>query len=269
MSILVIGQSAFLAQPLQNIAGSDNWHFIDHQPALDSGKWPEGVTSVINFACDPIVLQGEYSDLDHKYAKIAQEHGASYIMLSSRTVYGLPEKPATLTEKQNFFNMITPYGHAKRLIENDLRENFENVTILRLGNIFGFEYQSENPRSTFFGTMLQSLKEKGSINFSMNGLTQRDFLPLSHFTRSVALISSAPQSGIFNLGAGFGTACGDIARWIIQGYGEGGLAAEEGSIIDSFVLDMMKTNTTYNLDTIDTADIKKACIKIGEQLKEI
>ena len=269
MSILVIGQSAFLAQSLQSIARSDDWLFMDHQSALDSGKWPEGVRSVINFACDPIIQQGEYSDLDHKYAKIAQEHDASYIMLSSRAVYGLPEKPATLTEKQDFFDLVTPYGHAKRLIEKDLQENFDNITILRLGNIFGFEYSVDKTRDTFFGIMLQNLKEKNVINFSMSTLTKRDFLPIEVFAQNLTLIADAPKTGVFNLSSGFGTNVGDIAQWVIDGYGDGTLEAEEGKIIDSFVMDMNKTNSTYSLENTDTNNIKQACIKIGEKLKGI
>lgn len=269
MSILVIGKSAFLAQALQNIAELDNWHLMSHQEALDPAKWPKGLTSVINFAYDPIIIEGQYSDLDHQFAKIAAKHEAAYIMLSSRAVYGISTKPTILTEKQNFFDLVTPYGHAKRLIEKDLQENFDNVTILRLSNIFGFEYLPDKPRDTFFGMMLTNLKEKNTINFSMNGLTQRDFLPLANFTKNLTLIAGTPKSGIFNLGAGFGVSCGDIAQWVIEGYGDGILSSEEGGITDSFVLDMMNTNAAFGLDTINTSDIKHACVKIGQQLKEI
>ena len=251
------------------MSATENIHFLDHKKALDSSHWPKDIKSVINFAYDPVIRKGEYSDLDYQYAQIATKQDAAYIMLSSRAVYGVPDTPTTLTEEHNFFDTVTPYGHTKRLIENKLQEDFDHITILRLGNIFGFEYRPEKPRPTFFGAMLQNLKEQGGINFSMSALTQRDFLPIEIFVQNLLSVANDPQTGIFNMGAGFGTKCGDVAGWVIEGYADGILTAEKTQIIDSFILDMSKTNTAYGLNNIDTNQIKNACVDIGKQLQEM
>lgn len=269
MSILVIGQSAFLAQPLQHLEISKNWYFMGHDVASGTEQWPENIKTVINFACEPKVREGVYSDLDHQYAQKAKDIGAAYITLSSRAVYGVSPEPAELIETQSPYEEITPYGHAKRLIEHDLIENFDHITILRLANIFGFEYSPNYPRPTFFGTMLKSLKEKNEIVFNMGPNTKRDFLPVDIFTSWLEIILQNPRSGIFNLGAGFGTQVGDIAGWVIDGYGSGTIVSPDAEIRDSFVLDMSKTQATYSLPSISAEEIQKHCIEIGQRLKEV
>ena len=269
MTILAIGKNAFLASAIINDPDKDHWHFMDHQSAMSGEAWSQDIETVVNFAYDPVIQKGEFSELDRLLAKKAQEVEAQYIMLSSRAVYGVPPKPFELIESANPYKKMTPYGHAKRLIEDDLMERFDHVTILRLSNIFGDEYQAHRERQTFFGTMLKSLKEEGGINFSMSALTQRDFLPLDNFSQWLGIIANNPVPGVFNLGAGFGTACGDIAYWLMEGYGDGRLNNTEDDVIDSFVLDMAKTRGTYTLPPIYMREIRESCMAIGRRLKEL
>ena len=268
MSTLVIGQSSFLAKSLQDNGTTQKWQFLGHKDALTPENWPKDIKTVINCAYDPKIRDGETSDFDLNLAQIAQNREAAYIMLSSRAVYGVPPEPSTLTEEHPTFETILPYGHAKKKIEHELLSKFGNVTVLRLSNIFGFEYSATKPRNTFFGIMLKNLKEKDTIGFNMSPMTQRDFLPANVFCDHLAIIADSPKAGIYNLGAGFGTAVSDIANHVIEGYGQGSLNTPEGKIIDSFVLDMSKTNAAYHLGTINHEDIYKACFEIGQKLKD-
>lgn len=268
MSILIIGQSSFLAREVKKLDISSDWNFIGHQDAFEKDKWPQDTQTVINFACDPKVKNGEFSDFDHKIAEMAKEADAAYIMLSSRAAYGISPTPTQFVENQEVCKTIAPYGAAKRQIEDDLLEHFDHVTILRLSNIFGLEYGTDQGRQTFFGIMLKSLREEGQIRFSMNRMTQRDFLPIPIFAAYLAVIANAPKAGIYNLGSGVGTSVGDLANWVIEGYGKGQIAHADAEIVDSFILDMNKTRSTYGLPVVSTDLIRKSCLDIGCALKD-
>lgn len=269
MSILAIGQSSFLANAAKKAYLSKGWTFIGHADAFEDSLWPKGVKTVIGFVCDPCVRKGQFSDFDRRLAQKASESGASYIMLSSRTVYGTSNNAMIYNENFIIESVTTPYGLAKRAIEQDLLENFDNVTILRLSNVFGFEYDPANPRQTFFGAMLKSLKEEGVIRFNMAAETERDFLPVDKFVEYLGIIAANPQAGIFNIGAGFGTKAGDIADAVIHGYGSGERLITDNQIKDSFILDMKKSGFSYALNDVKAEDVMQSCLSIGKKLKAI
>lgn len=273
MTILAIGQSSFLATAVQkHLEKQDslqNWRFVSHEDALRSSVWSDDIKTVIGFACDPCVKEGVFSDFDHKLAQKAQEIGAQYIMLSSRTVYGMPEKPLTVfTEGDNLNLSLNLYGAAKRQIEDDLLNHFDNVTILRLSNIFGHEYNAAKPRFTFFGMMLKSLKEEGEIRFFMGPETEKDFLPAPIFAEYIAEVASRPETGVYNLGAGISTSAESLANFVVEGYGDGNILPNELDVIDSFVLNMDKTRGTFGLSDISPQQIQNFCIEIGKRLKK-
>ncbi len=269
MSILVIGQSSFLAQEVQKLSVSKDWTFLGYKEAFDKSKWPDDVNVVIGFACDPKVKEGVFSDFDHKLAKMAKEFGAFYIMLSSRAVYGVADQPQIFKEDQKPYPDMTSYGQAKREIEDDLLKNFDNVIILRLSIIFGLEYNLQDPRQTFFGLMLKSLKEEGKINFSMSNQTYKDFLPVSVFGEHLAIIANKPKSGIYNFGSAIRTSVDDMAQWVIEGYGSGVIEPNQLAVIDNMVMDMTKTSAAYRLPSVTTEIIRQNCVAIGQCLKEI
>lgn len=268
MSILVIGKSAFLAQSLKALDIAKVSHFIGHQTALNTQQWPKGTHCVINFACAPTVREGIFSNLDHQFAQKAADIGAHYVMLSSRAVYGTGSELRKFTEDQQLpVKKITPYGQVKQQIEQDLLESFDNLTILRLSNIFGFEYEANKTRRTFMGTLLKSLKEEGHIHLKISPDTKRDSLPVDIFAHWLSLILQNPKSGIFNIGAGFGTRLGDIAQWVIEGYGKGDILTPRNETYDNYVLDMNKTRAAFSLPPIEKKLIKQRCIEIGKNLK--
>lgn len=270
MTILVIGASSFLAQSLQNLVKNDSKYcFLGYRDSSNLNKWPESVSCVVNFACDPVVREGKYSDFDHQCAKHAMTKGAHYIALSSRTVYGRSSEHQTYTENSNFGDDVTPYGAAKRLIETDLLENFDSITILRPSNVFGFEYSPSNLRATFFGAMLKSLKEEGYITLDIAGTTERDFLPVDILAQYIRQIVEQPQTGIFNIGSNIAIPLKNIAEAVIEGYGSGEVKVTSMDQYDGFALNTEKARLAFDIRPITKQQILDECLKIGRQLKAV
>ncbi len=270
MSILVIGQSSFLAKSLKNTSISGECRFADYNTAKTSGVWKQGLKTVINFAHDPIASQqGDFSSLDNLYASKAEQIGAHYIMLSSRAVYGLSPQHDTFDEESGWLDKVTNYGASKRLIEKDLQARFNNITIIRPTNIFGSEYAQDKPRKTFFGTMLSSLKESGTITFDIAPETFKDFLPLNSFSNALTKILKNPKSGAYNLGSGTSISINEIAQTVIEGYGEGEIIYsppfKEG---DSFGVNIDKIKQDYKIETTAKEPILNAVYEIGSQLRD-
>ncbi|NQZ14003.1 MAG: NAD(P)-dependent oxidoreductase [Alphaproteobacteria bacterium] len=270
MTVLVIGKSSFISQSLCKDPIAQSWVYCDHDSANQDEIWSTPYSCVVNLALDPVVRGGDFSQFDRKVGLRAQENGAHYVALSSRAVYGISSELITFDENSRFLGNCTPYGRAKRLIEGDLVEclNAEKLTILRPSNIFGFEYASPTRRS-FFGMMLNSLKERNEILFDMSGVTARDFLPVESFVDALVDIAGRPLAGVYNIGSGRATSCEDIAQWVIEGYGSGKLTIEKHvSVKDSFILDSGKFNGAYNKQCILSDQIKQSCIDIGKQLRD-
>lgn len=274
MNVLVIGQSSFIAQHLKKHPIAKDWDYISYKGFEAAAEWKKKPSCVINLALDSIVREGQHSDLDIKVGKKAQASGAHLIAISTRAVYGTSDSFNVFTENSPFLEDCTPYGKAKRNIEAELLNSLDNqkLTILRPSNIFGFEYQPEAPRKSFFGQMLYSLKHEGEINFNMSPKTHRDFLPVESFVDIVVEIVLNPTAGIFNVGSGVGTPCGDIAGWVMEGYQQGALKIEpEASTTDGFIVDTQKLLNSYPLSITcpDKDVIQRACINIGKQLRQI
>lgn len=272
MTILVIGQSSFIARALRQTPKTRDWSFIDYKNWEKSPEWSKKPSCVVNLALDSVVREGHYSDLDLRIGKKAQEQGAHFIAISSRAVYGTPDKGRMdrFTENMRLLDKATKYGQAKRLIEESLNDglNPEKYTVLRPSNIFGMEYNEQSPRKTFFGQMLGSLKQKNTIHFDMAAVTRRDFMPVEYFVDILVDIAKAPKGGVYNIGAGFGVPCGDIADWIIQGFGTGQITETKG-IKDSFEMDTRKIITDYDITPITLETLKTRCIEIGKELAAI
>lgn len=270
MNVLVIGHNSFIAHHLKQNPIAKDWDYISYSDFENAPEWNKIPSCVINLALDSVVRQGLYSDLDFRIGQKAQVIGAHFIALSSRAVYGTSNKFNVFSEESPFLEQCTPYGHAKRQIEVKLLSLLDNkkLIILRPSNIFGFEYQADQPRQSFFGQMLFNLKHHGEINFNMSPATHRDFLPVENFVDIIVEIALNPTAGIFNVGSGIGTPCGDIAGWVMQGYCAGALKVEKGAkTVDGFIVNSEKLLNTYPVACPDKNTIRKACLTIGKKLR--
>ena len=139
--------------------------------------------------------------------------------------------------------------------------------IFRLSNIFGFEYSADGQRKNFFAQLLRNLRQHGDIRFDMSRDTRRDFLPVEACAK--ALVQGVQQGleGIYNLGSGFPVSCGEIADWVIDGYGDGRVVVARDEIRDEFFLDMKKWHGIFP-PIMTMTRLREACTALGRRLRD-
>lgn len=255
MNVAIIGHNSFIARALarRNMPG---WRFYGHKDwaaALDAD-------CVINCAFNPALRDSEADELNCLDTQIAAKAHGHFVMISSRAVYGTAEN-AVWTEDAPI-NPQTPYARNKAAAEKRVQSLSPRVTILRAGNIFG----TEPGRRSFMGMAQDSLHARGEVVLDMHPAVMRDFLPVDNAAALIAVVAAAPRAGIFNLGAGFGTACGDMAAWLIEGYGSGRVVP--GTVQrDGFILTMDKFYGVWpDAPRVRVDDIKEACIAAGREI---
>lgn len=267
MTIVVVGRSSFLAQELQRSSPAGDWIFLSHTEAISDQGWTEKASCVVNFAFAPELKTAPYDaalDIDLQLSQMIRPFAARFIMLSSRQVYGASDAPCEWHEEITP-QPVTPYGKAKLAIERALQRALpaERLTILRMANIFGYERH----RPLFLGRALDSLAVQNKIVFDMSPDTVRDFYPVSRFTQALIAIATNPKPGIFNLGSGLATPCGDIAAWLIEGFGSGELVVTDNDLRDQFTLNTNLVNRAFSLPPTDRNAVRDACLSHGQRLR--
>jgi nucleoside-diphosphate-sugar epimerase len=267
MTIVAVGKSSFLAQELAKNPISRSWLFLSHGEALAQPGWLDHSTAVVNFSFPPTFKTQAYdaqSDVDSLLAGMIRMRPVHYIMLSSRMVYGQGDKNFGLTEDRvpqpsNF------YGTSKLAVERSLESILGpgRVTILRLSNIFGHELG----RTSFFGQMMKTLKRSDKIIFDMGADTRRDFFPAHLLSEALLQIAAQPKAGVFNIGAGFATKCGDMASWLMEGYGGGRLEITDPALRDQFSLDVSKARQAWTLQLFSPDALRQYVLACGKNLK--
>jgi nucleoside-diphosphate-sugar epimerase len=266
MNIVAVGRSSFLARETAKNPISRAWLFLSHDEALAQPGWLDNATTVVNFSFPTSFKTKPYDaqcDIDSILAKMIGARPVHYIMLSSRMVYGQGDNNFGLTEDHvpqpsNF------YGMSKLEVEHSLESILGpgRVTILRLSNIFGLE----RGRDSFFGRMMDFLASNKKIVFDMGAGTQRDFFSAHWLSEALLQIVARPVAGVFNIGAGFATKCGDIASWLIEGYGAGRLEITNPAIRDQFSLDVSKAHKTWNLRAFSPDTLREDVLACGRSL---
>ena len=264
MSVVVVGKNSFIGQHLQETPACKSWTFLTHEEALAAQETLRSVDILINCAFSPKLYDGEYQpeeDIDSRLAEIIKESDTHYVMLSSRMVYGEQEHVSEQTEP----SPATPYGRNKLQIEQQLTDILGDgrLCILRCTNIFGFEYG----RRFFFGQMLTTLKEKDKIVFDMAPATKKDFLPVDVLCATLTRITERKIAGIYNAGSGIATTCGDVAGWVIEGYGQGILEVTDETVKGQFFMDVSKITQALELPAVSEDQIRQACVALGRRLK--
>lgn len=269
-NVTLIGKNSFLAQQIiANVPEvTKNWTLLTHKEALGDKNWSKEADVVLNCAFHPDLKREAYSpikDADFLLSSYIRERHAHYIMLSTRMVYGEP--PEYLFLREAFLpNPVNPYGCNKWETEQAVISLLppQRLTILRLGNIFGFEPD----RPTFFGAMLTNLKNKGEISFDIAQDSQRDFLPCDRFAGIMHRIINNPKGGLYNIGSGFGTSPQELAEWLIEGYGSGEIRYTAQKTQGQFILDIQRAQDAFSLQSYDKATLKTDVIALGQRLKD-
>ena len=263
-SILVIGRSSILAKGFV----AQNPDLLIRQVGHDDIDEPglfDGVKVLINFAFAPEFYLQPYTrlyDIDLRIAERIAHHSIHYIMISSRKVYS-PEAQWNAAEISMTSGMDV-YGRNKVEIESALNRILgSSLTVLRPGNIIGFERVSGRQR--FGSFLLNQLAEKGSIELNISPNTRRDIVPLDYFSKILRFFCQHNMPGVFNIGAGESCSVGEVANWIIQGFGRGGVNVTSSIEVDNFQLNSSKliklTNLVYGREAVEDY-----CKSIGHQM---
>lgn len=272
-AVLAIGRSSFLGRSFVEAHGADGIRYIDWKAVARPESF-DGIDCVVNFAIDPRYMWQAYDpalDCDRRLADAigrAQDDGrmprdAHVVMLSSRKVYG-PAGGEKLVETR----VPAPrdaYGRNKLETEGLLQDRFgPHLTILRLSNIFGYEYAPG--RRTFLGLLLRSLREEGTIRYDFSPFTEKDFLPVQQFAAALAAVVRARPGGVFNLGSGVPLEVGWLAMWIIEGFGRGSLCVTDPAIRDAFTMSVDRFVSRFG-PVAGREEIHAACLAIGGRLR--
>lgn len=268
--LFVVGASGFIGGALVRQAIAEGISVVgvgrDDAPLRDLAA--DDVLAVC--AIDPNFRVSPYrreNDLELRAATVAAERGSRVVMLSSRRVY--PESVRFgASESDEAGGDETQYGRNKAQTERSILGLLgERACVLRLGNVFGFEYVSAAaPRGTFFGMMLSSLKERGEIVLDVQRDTRRDFVPLDWVAPAVLSAVRSRAHGILNVGSGHPVACGDIAEAVIEGFGRGQLRSGN-EVRDEFYLSMKKWSASFGAPP-DASAIIAAARRQGERLRD-
>lgn len=227
---------------------------------------------VVVCALNPALRSSAYdatNDVELQTANALRPTNCRFVMISTRRVYpssvrwGAKETDVALGDG-------THYGNNKAATEAAMKALLrERLTILRLSNVFGFEYNdAQTPRRSFFGLMMHRLKVHGEIYFDMAPATRRDFIAVEAVARAIlSLARRPPPSGaVYNVGSGHPVACGALAQALIEGFGSGRLRAE-GPVEDEFYLDLAAWTTAFGM-LEGTADLLGQVRRLGERLRD-
>ena len=267
MRIVIAGSGSFIARAIAAEAAGRALPVLGlrHDAALEGVIGPGDC--LINFALDPRYKTGPYeadADCDLRAARAAAAAGARFVMLSTRRVYG-PGYRWNAVEGMGAGGDETAYGRNKARSEGAITD-LPGASIFRLSNIFGYEYDQTQPRGSFLGLLLASLKQKHTIFFDMHPDTQRDFLPVEQAAKLILDRVQDGSTGVYNLGSGNPLRCGSLAQWILDGFGGGELVWTSPAIKDEFFLNMDKWRGQFALP-VDEDTIKDYCMALGRRLQ--
>ena len=184
-------------------------------------------------------------------------------MLSSRAVYS-PEVAMGANETTTAVG-ANIHGRNKKITENNLKRLLENrLTILRISNVIGNEFGTG--RRTFMSLALERLKSRQEISLDIDPGVRRDFLPDYQLVAILDAVLRIFPGGTINVGSGIPTAVGDVANWLIEGYGVGRVVVTDNRIHDEFVLNVDRLHSIHGIVT-SREEIARHCRSIGAQLR--
>lgn len=269
MRLALIGSGSFIAKQVHDAAKAVGIEVSSFSHDADLAGALKGADVVINFSLNPEIHRKPYNmamDCDLNVARAAYRSGARFIMLSSRRVYPAGTRWGA-READLATGDETTYGQNKAFSERAITAEIGNhLTILRLSNIVGFEYEPDRQRRTFMGMVLRRLRIDGEISFDMSSDTGRDFLPVEACAGAIVRVAQAGTSGVFNIGAGFALSCGDIANAVLRGFGAGKLVVTNGAKRDDFYLNTERWTSAFGALTSRT-ELLEYCENLGRRLK--
>ncbi len=264
--VLLVGKNSFIGSNFIALEGPTlSLHAVSHTEieSVDFRKYDCVVNTAYQWSYFNTAY-GEERDFSLQVARKVAAHGPHFVMLSSRKVYGtrtpFPVSETAPLNAEDFYgrNNITTEGKVLDLLG-------DRCTILRPANVFGFE----PGRHTFFGLAISRLLGKQPLVFDFSAFTPRDFVPVEHFSRILKGIVEACPPGIFNVGAGVALPIGQVALWIIEGYGQGEIVITKPHEFDRFRLDIAKLEAVVGPQPDLTQTVREASVRVGKRMREL
>jgi len=240
--VLIVGQNSFIGSKL--FTSYSHTHMVDMVPhsILDEVSFIK-YDVVINCSINPLYRNSPYSEDIDMDLKVSRKFDGHYIMFSSRKVYGSNDQLYTYTE-QSPINPTDHYGWNKAMTEQKIAQEKSSYTIFRASNIYGLEYQ----RNSIMGFLMTQLKDKGNIEIDISPYTQKDYIYLEDAINLIVKAVEKQSQGVYNLSSSEGQLFGNIANWLLEGYGSGSLLCKSKQVKDQFILDNTKLLDFLDID---------------------
>lgn len=263
--ILIVGKNSFLAREFLTWNQGLPVRAIGHADVVDA-RVLKDATCIVNFSFSPALCEHNYVsslDVDARLARAVVDTGAHYVMVSSRKVYQEAIQWGAREDAHATGSDI--YGRNKLRIEEDLAKVLgDRLTILRPGNVFGYERQAGRKR--FGAYLLNQLADSGEIHLTVSPFVRRDVVPVDFFCEVLREVALNRPAGIINVGAGVSVEIGRIALWLITGFGAGRLIAESTVDKDEFQLDTARLESLLGLHC-GRERIKEFSVELGRRLR--
>lgn len=263
--ILIVGKNSFLGREFLTQSRELSVRAIGHADVIDAQVLRD-VSCIVNFSFSPAMYEEDYVqslDIDSRLARAAKDSGAHYVMISSRKVY--QEAIQWGAKEDSSATGSDTYGKNKLRIEANLVKLLgDRLTILRPGNVFGYERQVGRKR--FGAYLLSQLVDTGDIHLTVSPFVRRDAVPVDFFCEVLREVVLKRPAGIINVGTGVSVEIGRIALWIIKGFGAGRLIAESTMEADEFQLDTKRLSSSLGLHC-DYERIEQFSIDLGRRLR--
>ena len=260
--ILLIGMNGFIGSHLKMTL---DLHFIvdciSHKN-IDGVKYND-YDVIINCSLHPDLRSSSYDEKKDIDLKASRKFKGHFIMFSSRKVYGSFDDLITFTEESQL-NPDDHYSTNKVITESKIIAERNNFTILRASNVFGFEYQ----RKSFMGYLMNKLKDSGNIEINISPYSKKDFISVFDISAITPTIVEDQIKGVYNFSSGIGELTGNVAKYLIKGYGSGDLISTSKELKDQFILDNSKLLKTLEIEDYDF-DIENWFIRMGKRLCKI
>ncbi len=263
--ILVVGNNSFLAKEFLARAQGLLVRAVSHTE-IDDEEVFRDISCIVNFSFSPALCEQHYVqslDIDARLAHLAADSGAHYVMLSSRKVY--QEAIQWGAREDAHATGADIYGQNKLRIEKELVAALgSRLTILRPGNVFGYERQPGRKR--FGAYLLNQLADTGAIRLTVSPFVRRDVVPVDFFCEVLREAVLRKPGGVINVGAGKSIEIGRIALWLIDGFGSGRLIAESAAVEDEFQLDTARLKSAFGL-SCDQDRLAEFSVELGRRLR--
>ena len=234
--VLIVGDNSFIGSSFYNsiklndivIANIIPYSQLHH---IDLKRYDVVLNCAITYEYKTQKYNDKY-DLDYLVGLKAQEAGCHYIMMSTRKIYG-NSTGLSIYDELSTLNPFDRYSENKYNSEMVLDALVENLTILRGSNIYGFEFG----RSSFVGYCMTQLKSLNTIDYDMDENIKRDFISIDTVCDVLKRVCLVKPKGIFNLSSHYGLPIGEVARFLILGYGSGKFTSTATCDKEQFILD--------------------------------